>query len=89
MVFYEDDNKGKYNYVPDTSVIINGQFLKYLKKQENIDSIILSRVVLAEIEHQANQARAQQQQWAQVGSLGGKLYEKGPEIFDLSKSIFG
>ena len=38
---------------------------------------------------QANQASAQQQQWAQVGSLGGKLYEKGPEIFDLSKSIFG
>ena len=38
---------------------------------------------------QANQASAQQQQWAQVGSLGGKLYDKGPEIFDLSKSIFG
>jgi len=38
---------------------------------------------------QANQASAQQQQWAQVGSLGSKLYEKGPEIFDLSKSIFG
>ena len=45
-------------YVPDSSVLINGQFLKYLSKQSDISSIILSRVVLAEIENMANQAKA-------------------------------
>ncbi|MHA1302286.1 MAG: PIN domain-containing protein [Candidatus Heimdallarchaeaceae archaeon] len=55
---YEKE-KPKFIFVPDTSVIINGQFLKYLEKQtKQIDAIVLSRVVLAEIEHQANQARA-------------------------------
>ncbi|MCE7741176.1 MAG: Flp pilus assembly complex ATPase component [Candidatus Heimdallarchaeota archaeon] len=44
-------------YVPDTSTIINGQFLKYLVKQEDVDSIVLSRVVIAEIENMANQAK--------------------------------
>ena len=44
-------------YVPDTSTIINGQFLKYLSEQEEIDSIVLSRVVIAEIENMANQAK--------------------------------
>jgi ATPase len=45
-------------YAPDTSTIINGQFLKYVKEQDNIDEIILSRVVLAEIENMANQAKS-------------------------------
>ncbi len=44
-------------YVPDTSTLINGQFLKYLSDQETIESIILSRVVIAEIEHMANLAK--------------------------------
>ncbi|MHA1687038.1 MAG: PINc/VapC family ATPase [Candidatus Heimdallarchaeaceae archaeon] len=44
-------------YVPDTSVIINGQLLKYLNTQTEIESIIISRIVLAEIEHMANQAK--------------------------------
>ena len=44
-------------YVPDTSTIINGQFLKYIKEQADTDEIILSRVVLAEIENMANQAK--------------------------------
>ncbi|MHA1198271.1 MAG: PINc/VapC family ATPase [Candidatus Heimdallarchaeaceae archaeon] len=44
-------------YVPDTSTIINGQFLKYLAEQEEVDSIVLSRVVIAEIENMANQAK--------------------------------
>lgn len=44
-------------YVPDTSTIINGQFLKYVEEQEDVDSIILSRVVIAEIENMANQAK--------------------------------
>jgi len=43
----------------------------------------------ANYQSQANLASVQQQQWQQVGSLGSKIYEKGPEIFDLSKSIFG
>ncbi len=45
-------------YVPDSSVLINGQFLKYLSKQSDVNSIILSRVVLAEIENMANKAKA-------------------------------
>ena len=44
-------------YVPDTSTIINGQFLKYLEEQEEVESIILSRVVIAEIENMANQGK--------------------------------
>ncbi|MCG3221204.1 MAG: Flp pilus assembly complex ATPase component TadA [Candidatus Heimdallarchaeota archaeon] len=44
-------------YVPDTSTIINGQFLKYIKEKNDTDEIILSRVVLAEIENMANQAK--------------------------------
>jgi hypothetical protein len=53
-------------------------------------STAISRVsqTAADYGSKANQASAQQQQWAQVGSLGGKLYDKGPEIFDLTKSIF-
>ena len=43
------------HYVPDTSTIINGQFLKYLAEKEDIESIVLSRVVIAEIENMANQ----------------------------------
>jgi len=45
------------HYVPDTSTIINGQFLKYLADKEDIESIVLSRVVIAEIENMANQAK--------------------------------
>ncbi|MBY8999925.1 MAG: Flp pilus assembly complex ATPase component TadA [Candidatus Heimdallarchaeota archaeon] len=44
-------------YTPDTSVIINGQFLKYLSTQDDVESIVLTRVVLAEIENMANQAK--------------------------------
>ena len=44
-------------YVPDTSTIINGQFLKYIKEKNDTDEIILSRVVLAEIENMANQSK--------------------------------
>ena len=44
-------------YVPDTSTIINGQFLKYISEQKDLDEIILSRVVVAEIENMANQAK--------------------------------
>ncbi len=44
-------------YTPDTSVIINGQFLKYLSTQKDVETIVLSRVVLAEIENMANQAK--------------------------------
>ena len=44
-------------YVPDTSTIINGQFLKYLSEQEEVEAIVLSRVVIAEIENMANQAK--------------------------------
>ncbi len=50
--------RNRMKYVPDSSVLINGQFLKYLSKQSDVSSIILSRVVLAEIENMANQAKA-------------------------------
>lgn len=43
----------------------------------------------ADYESQANRAEMQGTQWEQVGSLGTRMYNKGPEIFDLSKSIFG
>ncbi|MHA1351291.1 MAG: PINc/VapC family ATPase [Candidatus Heimdallarchaeaceae archaeon] len=55
---YLSDVDNNVSFVPDTSVIVNGEFLKYLKKKkQTINRIVLSRVVLAEIEHQANQAR--------------------------------
>lgn len=42
----------------------------------------------ADYQSRANLASARQTQWQQVGSLGSKMYDKGPEIFDLTKSIF-
>jgi hypothetical protein len=42
----------------------------------------------ADYQSRANQMSAMGTQWEQVGSLGSKLYDKGPEIFDLTKSIF-
>lgn len=42
----------------------------------------------ADYQSKANLASAKQTQWEQVGSLGGKMYDKGPEIFDFTKSIF-
>jgi len=42
----------------------------------------------ADYQSRANLASAKQTQWEQVGSLGGKMYDKGPEIFDFTKSIF-
>lgn len=42
----------------------------------------------ANYQSQANQASAMGTQWQQMGSLGAKMYDKAPEIFDLTKSIF-
>jgi hypothetical protein len=42
----------------------------------------------ADYESQANYFRSQMGQWEQIGGLGAKLYDKGPEIYDFTKSIF-
>ena len=42
----------------------------------------------ADFTSQANQASAMGKQYQQLGSLGGKLFDKAPEIYDLTKSIF-
>ncbi len=45
-------------YLPDTSVIVDGRFVDFIKKRRGKVEVVISRAVLAEIEHQANQGRA-------------------------------
>ena len=45
-------------YLPDTSVIVDGRFVDFIKKRRRKVEVVISRAVLAEIEHQANQGRA-------------------------------
>ncbi len=44
-------------YVPDTSVIVDGRFTAYVEKKGEA-KVILSEAMLAEVEHQANQGRS-------------------------------
>jgi len=43
--------------VPDTSVILDGRFSKYIESHQ-VDEIIIPEAVVAEIEHQANSGRS-------------------------------
>ena len=45
------------DYVPDTSVIVDGRFSSFIKKKEG-SKVILAEAMLAEVEHQANQGRS-------------------------------
>lgn len=45
------------DYVPDTSVIVDGRFSSFIKKKEGA-KVILAEAMLAEVEHQANQGRS-------------------------------
>lgn len=45
------------DYVPDTSVIVDGRFAAFLSKHSNAH-VILSEAMIAEIEHQANEGRS-------------------------------
>ncbi len=45
------------DYVPDTSVIVDGRFNSFIKKKEG-SKVILAEAMLAEVEHQANQGRS-------------------------------
>ncbi len=45
------------DYVPDTSVIVDGRFTAFIEKQDD-PRVILSEAMLAEVEHQANQGRS-------------------------------
>jgi len=53
-------------------------------------STALSRMSqnVADYQSRANLASARGQQYQQVSTLGSTLYKKGPEIFDMTKSIF-
>jgi ATPase len=45
------------DYVPDTSVIVDGRFSAFISSKEG-SHVILSEAMLAEIEHQANEGRS-------------------------------
>lgn len=45
------------DYVPDTSVIIDGRFTSFLSKKKNA-RVILAEAMLAEVENQANEGRS-------------------------------
>ncbi len=45
------------DYVPDTSVIVDGRFSSFIKKKDGA-KVILAEAMLAEVEHQANQGRS-------------------------------
>ena len=44
-------------YVPDTSVIVDGRFVEFLKS-EVADEIIIPEAIIAEVEHQANMGQS-------------------------------
>ncbi len=44
-------------FVPDTSVIVDGRFTSFIRKQEG-EKVILSEAMIAEVEHQANEGRS-------------------------------
>ncbi len=46
------------DYIPDTSVIVDGRFTKFISKLKEESRIIISEALLAEVEHQANQSRS-------------------------------
>jgi ATPase len=46
------------DYIPDTSVIVDGRFTKFIGKLTEGSRIIFSEAMLSEIEHQANQKRS-------------------------------
>lgn len=46
------------DYIPDTSVIVDGRFTKFIGKIKEDSRVILSEALLAEVEHQANQSRS-------------------------------
>ncbi len=46
------------DYIPDTSVIVDGRFTKYIAKIKSDSRIIISEALIAEVEHQANQSRS-------------------------------
>lgn len=45
------------DYVPDTSVIIDGRFTSFIESQEEC-RVILAEAMISEVEHQANEGRA-------------------------------
>jgi len=53
-------------------------------------STAISRVSqrAADYESRANLAKSRLSEWEKVGSLGVKMYDNAPEIFDFTKSIF-
>ncbi|GGM71906.1 ATPase [Thermogymnomonas acidicola] len=45
------------DYVPDTSVIVDGRFTSFLSRKRDV-RVILPEAMIAEVEHQANEGRA-------------------------------
>ena len=45
------------DYVPDTSVIVDGRFTAFIEKQDEA-KVILSEAMIAEVEHQSNEGRS-------------------------------
>ncbi len=73
-------------YLPDTSVIVDGRFTKFIKKLKSEDRIIFSEEMLSEIEHQANENRstgfAALDELKKIKKIAG---EKGIEILFMGK----
>ena len=46
------------DYLPDTSVIIDGRFRKFMNSIDDNSCVIFSETMLSEVEHQANENRS-------------------------------
>ena len=69
----------KIRALPDTSVLISGAFTRIVEEDPDIfEEILISRVVLSEIEYQANQKRA-------TGQVGLRELKKLREMADEEK----
>ncbi|WP_393970978.1 PINc/VapC family ATPase [Oxyplasma meridianum] len=86
------------DYVPDTSVIVDGRFNNFIKKKEG-SKVILAEAMLAEIEHQANQGRSigfaalqelkNLREMADANTIYLEVYGRRPSDWQIDKAKSG
>lgn len=86
------------DYVPDTSVIVDGRFNSFIKKKEG-SKVILAEAMLAEVEHQANQGRSigfaalqelkNLRKMADSGSIYLEVYGRRPNDWQIDRAKSG
>ncbi|WP_287960311.1 PINc/VapC family ATPase [Acidiplasma sp.] len=86
------------DYVPDTSVIIDGRFTSFIKDHEG-SRVILPEAMLAEVEHQANEGRSigfdaleelkRLRELENAGKIYIEIYGKRPQDWQIRRAHSG